>query len=233
VVVDLMIAAGEDKWGQTNGLVLLLPHGFEGQGPEHSSGRLERFLALAAEDNMQVVVPSTPAQYFHALRHQALRERKKPLIVFTPKSLLRAKDTFSTAETFTDGGFHPVLPDPKPPAEARRVVLCQGKFSWDLFRARKDEPVALVRVEEVYPFPKAELQEVLRQHPGIEVVWAQEEPENMGSWHFMERMCRRELGLELKVVAREESASPATGSMAIHQQEQQELIARALGGERA
>jgi 2-oxoglutarate dehydrogenase E1 component len=223
-----MIAAGEDKWGQTNGLVLLLPHGFEGQGPDHSSGRLERFLALAAEDNMQVVVPSTPAQYFHVLRRQALRERKKPLIVFTPKSLLRAKDTFSAAETFTDGVFRPVLPDREAPSEARRVVLSQGKFFWDLFRARKDEPVGLIRLEEMYPWPRAELEEALKPYEGAEVVWAQEEPENMGAWRFVERRLRA-MGIEPKAVSREESASPATGSMAIHQQEQQELIRQVLG----
>jgi 2-oxoglutarate dehydrogenase E1 component len=233
VVVDLMIAAGEDKWGQTNGLVLLLPHGFEGQGPEHSSARLERFLQLAAEDNMQVVVPSTPAQYFHVLRRQALRERKKPLILFTPKSLLRMRETFSGAADLTEGRFQPVLPDPSPPNEAKRVVLTQGKFFWDLLKAREDRPVALIRVEEPYPFPKQELEDALKPYQDVEVLWAQEEPENMGSWHFMERMCRGELGLELRVVAREESASPATGSLAIHQQEQQELIARALGRESA
>jgi 2-oxoglutarate decarboxylase len=228
VVVDLMVAAGEDKWGQTNGLVLLLPHGFEGQGPDHSSARLERFLQLAAEDNMHVVVPSTPAQYFHVLRRQSIRERNKPLIIFTPKSLLRMRETFSGATDLTDGGFQPVLGDPSPPDNPRRVLLCQGKFFWDLFKARKDQPVALVRVEEVYPFPKAELQEVLKQYQGAEMVWAQEEPENMGSWHFMERMCRGELGLELRVIAREESASPATGSMTVHQREQQELTRTAL-----
>ena len=227
VVIDLMVAAGEDKWGQPNGLVLLLPHGFEGQGPDHSSARLERFLVLAAEDNMQVVVPSTPAQYFHALRRQALQERKKPLIVFTPKSLLRMKETFSAAETFTDGVFRPVLADRDPPGEVRRVVLSQGKFFWDLFKARKDEPVALVRVEEIYPFPKAELEEALKPFGEAELVWAQEEPENMGSWHFVERRLRA-MGVEPTVVAREESASPATGSMTIHQREQQELILAAL-----
>jgi 2-oxoglutarate dehydrogenase E1 component len=163
------------------------------------------------------------------LRRQALRERKKPLIVFTPKSLLRAKNTFSVAETFTDGVFRPVLADRSPPGEVRRVVLCQGKLFWDLVRARKNEPVSLIRVEEVYPFPEAELREALKPYRDAEVVWAQEEPENMGSWHFMERMSRRELGLELKVVAREESASPATGSMTIHQREQNELLRAALG----
>jgi multifunctional 2-oxoglutarate metabolism enzyme len=223
-----MVAAGEDKWGQTNGLVLLLPHGFEGQGPEHSSGRIERFLQLAAEDNMQVVVPSTPAQYFHVVRRQAIRERKKPLIVFTPKSLLRMRETFSGAADLTEGRFRPVLPDPSPPDDVKRVVLCQGKFFWDLFKAREGRPVALVRVEEVYPFPREQLQEVLKRYRGAEVVWAQEEPENMGSWHFMEQMCRRELGLELKVIAREESASPATGSMTIHQREQQDLVKQTL-----
>jgi multifunctional 2-oxoglutarate metabolism enzyme len=228
VIVDLFLAAGEDKWGQTNGLVLLLPHGFEGQGPEHSSAKLERFLQLAAEDNMQVVVPSTPAQYFHVLRRQAVRERKKPLVVFTPKSLLRKKETFCPADLFTEGRFHAVIPDGSPPDEAKRVVLCQGKFYWDLAKARKDEPIALIRVEEVYPFPEEELAEALQKYEGAEMIWAQEEPENMGSWTFMERRLRA-MGVEPKVVAREESASPATGSLTIHQQEQVTLVKAAFG----
>jgi 2-oxoglutarate dehydrogenase complex dehydrogenase (E1) component-like enzyme len=149
-------------------------------------------------------------------------------VVFTPKSLLRMKETFSGASALTEGPFEPVLPDPSPPAEARRVVQCQGKFFRDLFKAREDEPVALVRVEEVYPFPKSELHEVLKRHQGAEVVWAQEEPENMGSWHFMERMCGSEFGLELKGIAREESASPATGSPKMHQQQQREILQKLM-----
>jgi 2-oxoglutarate dehydrogenase complex dehydrogenase (E1) component-like enzyme len=173
------------------------------------------------------VVPSTPAQYFHVLRRQALRERKKPLVVFTPKSLLRMKETFCPADLFTEGGFQPVIPDRSPPKEVKRVVLCQGKFYWDLAKARKDEPVALIRVEEAYPFSQAELEEALKPFAEAKVVWAQEEPENMGAWHFVERRLRA-MGIEPRVVSREESASPATGSMTIHQQEQEQLIRAAL-----
>jgi 2-oxoglutarate decarboxylase len=208
--------------------VLLLPHGQEGQGPEHSSARLERFLELCAEDNMVVAVPSTPAQYFHLLRRQALRERKKPLVVATPKSPLRAKEVRSAAEEFVSGRWEPVLDDPKRLSEVKRVVLCHGKFYWDLWRAREEKgaPVALVRVEQLYPFPEKQLREVLEGYERAEVVWAQEEPENMGAWRFMERECRQRLSLELKSVAREASPSPATGSLKIHQQEQAELTAR-------
>ncbi|HEX2030577.1 MAG TPA: multifunctional oxoglutarate decarboxylase/oxoglutarate dehydrogenase thiamine pyrophosphate-binding subunit/dihydrolipoyllysine-residue succinyltransferase subunit [Actinomycetota bacterium] len=228
VIVDQFIAAAEDKWGQTSGLVLLLPHGYEGQGPEHSSARLERFLELAAEDNMQVAVPSTPAQYFHLLRRQTLREQKKPLIVMTPKSLLRLPAARSAASEFTDGEFRAVLPDPSPPSNVKRVVLCSGKVYYDLAKGREDKPVALVRVEELYPFPEEGIRAELDRHKGADVAWVQDEPENMGAWHFMERNLRRRLGIEPKVVAREESASPATGSLTIHQQEQQKLLRRAL-----
>jgi 2-oxoglutarate dehydrogenase E1 component len=224
VVIDTFIAAGEDKWAQQSGLVQLLPHGYEGQGPEHSSARLERFLQLSAEHNWQIVVPSTPAQYFHVLRRQALAEVKKPLVVFTPKSLLRLKETFSPASDLTEGAFQPVIEDPSPPKKVERVVLSQGKFSWDLAKAREDKPIALVRVEEPYPFPAKELQGALGKWKDAEVVWAQEEPENMGSWPFMERELRK-LGLEPKAVTREESASPATGSLTLHQDEQGALVA--------
>ncbi|MDQ3991057.1 MAG: multifunctional oxoglutarate decarboxylase/oxoglutarate dehydrogenase thiamine pyrophosphate-binding subunit/dihydrolipoyllysine-residue succinyltransferase subunit, partial [Actinomycetota bacterium] len=228
VVVDQFIAGGEDKWGQHAALVLLLPHGFEGQGPEHSSARLERFLELAAEDNMQVVVPSTPAQYFHVLRRQALRERKKPLVVLTPKSLLRLPAARSRPAELTQGRFMPVLSDPEPRDAVRRVILCQGKMYYDLLKARGDAPVAMVRVEEVYPFPAEAVRNEVERAGGAEVVWVQEEPENMGSWPFMDRTARRELGLDLHVVAREPSGSPATGSLTIHGGEQQDLIDRAL-----
>jgi 2-oxoglutarate decarboxylase len=228
VVIDQFLVAGEDKWAQPSGLVLLLPHGFEGQGPEHSSARIERFLQLAAEDNIQVVVPSTPAQYFHVLRRQALRERKKPLVVFTPKSLLRMAAASSPAEDFTTNTFRPVLPDPDPPANPSRVILTSGKLFYDLVKARKDQPVAIVRVEELYPFPEEELKAELEKYQGAEIVWAQEEPENMGAWWHMERLCRERLGVALKVVAREASGSPATGSQTIHKQEHARLIQEAL-----
>jgi 2-oxoglutarate dehydrogenase E1 component len=235
VIVDQFIAAAEDKWGQRCGLVLLLPHGFEGQGPEHSSARLERFLQLCAEDNMQVAVPSTPAQYFHLLRRQALRATRKPLVVMTPKSLLRLPAARSTAEELTGGHFQDVLPDrdgPDPRA-TRRVVLCSGKVFYDLARRRKDagqDDVALVRLEQLYPFPAEELRAQLDAYGDAEVRWVQEEPENMGAWRYVYLRAERELGLALDVVSREEGAAPATGSPTIHAQEQRELVERALNG---
>ncbi|HEX6262484.1 MAG TPA: multifunctional oxoglutarate decarboxylase/oxoglutarate dehydrogenase thiamine pyrophosphate-binding subunit/dihydrolipoyllysine-residue succinyltransferase subunit [Actinomycetota bacterium] len=231
VVIDQFIASAEDKWGQTSGLVMLLPHGFEGQGPEHSSARLERYLTLAAKDNMEVAVPSTPAQYFHLLRRQALRDRRKPLIVLTPKSPLRLPAARSPADEFTQGRFREVLPDPSGPSEARRVLLCQGKFFYDLLRGREErevDDVALVRVEQVYPFPAAALREQLDRYPGAEVVWAQEEPENMGAARFVHLKMERVLDVRPRLVARPESPSPATGSQTVHQQEQAELIDRAI-----
>jgi multifunctional 2-oxoglutarate metabolism enzyme len=229
VAIDQFVVSGEDKWAQPGPLVMLLPHGFEGQGPEHSSARLERFLQLCAEDNIQVVVPTTPAQYFHVLRRQALREVKKPLVVFTPKSLLRMAAASSPAKDFTDGRFEPVLADPPPPDKVERLILCTGKVFYDLAKAREDKRTAIVRVEELYPFPETELKEQLDRYPDAEKVWVQEEPENMGAWWYMERLCRGELGVDLRVVAREESASPATGSQTIHKQEQQDLLGRAMG----
>jgi len=229
VAIDQFVVAGEDKWAQPSGVVLLLPHGFEGQGPEHSSARLERFLQLCAEDNIQVVVPTTPGQYFHVLRRQALRERKKPLVVFTPKSLLRMAAARSLAAEFTEGRFEPVLGDPSPPDKAERLILCTGKVFYDLAKAREDKPVAIVRVEELYPFPEKELKAELDRYEGAEVVWIQEEPENMGAWWYMERQLRSRLGVEPTVVAREESASPATGSQTVHRNEQELLTTEALG----
>ncbi len=231
VIVDQFIVSGESKWAQPSSLVLLLPHGQEGQGPEHSSARLERFLELCAEDNMVVAVPSTPAQYCHLLRRQALRERKKPLVVATPKSPLRAKEVRSPASAFTDGRWQSVIDDVARPSEVKRVVLCQGKFFWDLWRAReeKEAPVALVRVEQLYPFPEKQLKEVLDGYSGVEVMWAQEEPENMGAWRYMQREGRGRLGIELKPVTREASPSPATGSLTVHKREQEGLVGRVFG----
>jgi 2-oxoglutarate decarboxylase len=235
VVIDPFIAAAEDKWHQTSGLVLLLPHGFEGQGPEHSTARIERFLQLAAEDNIQVVVPSTPAQYFHLLRRQALRDLRKPLVVFTPKSLLRLPAARSAAADFTEGSFLEVVPDPQHPhpSVVSRVILCSGKVFYDLAKRRADRDVrgvALLRVEQLYPFPAEQLREVLHGFEQAEMWWVQEEPENMGAWHYVRRVCRDRLGLELNGVAREESASPATGSLAIHQAEQALLLDEAFEG---
>ncbi len=235
ITIDQFVVAAEDKWGQTSGVVILLPHGYEGQGPEHSSARVERLLQLAAEDNIQVAVPSTPAQYFHLLRRQALRDLRKPLVVLTPKSLLRLPAARSPATQLSEGTFREVLPDPASPhpGVVSRVILCQGKVYYDLLKRLQDKGirgVALVRLEQPYPFPADQLREQLEHYSQAEAWWVQEEPENMGAWHFVERNARERLGVELKVVAREESASPATGSLTVHQQEQAELLDHAFAG---
>ncbi len=237
VVVDQFVAAGEDKWKQQSGLVMLLPHGFEGQGPEHSSARLERFLTLSAEDNLQVVQPTTAAQYFHALRRQLHRSVRKPLIVMTPKSLLRAKQSASPAAAFAKGSFQEVLDDPKFATEdrsaVRRVVICTGKVAYPLMEERdaRNASVAVVRVEQLYPFPYEQLVDIFESYPNsTEVVWAQEEPSNMGAWHFIHfRLIEKLPGQrKLSVVSRHESGSPAAGSSAVHTQEHEELLDRAL-----
>jgi 2-oxoglutarate decarboxylase len=234
VVIDQYIATAEEKWGQASRLALLLPHGYEGQGPEHSSARLERFLELGANDNLEVVVPSTPAQHFHLLRRQGLRVVGKPLVVMTPKSLLRARYAASRADDLVSGAFAPVIADPASPAEPARLVLCQGKLFYELDAARTEQDkVALVRLERCYPFPADELKRELAGAPRAELVWAQEEPENMGAARFVVRNLRERLGLEARVVARPESATTATGSLTQHQREQAELVARALARRRA
>ena len=233
VVVDQFIAAAEDKWAQTSGLVLLLPHGYEGQGPEHSSARLERFLQLAAEDNIQVVVPSTPAQYFHLLRRQALRDLRKPLIVMTPKSLLRLPAARSPGREFETGGFREVLPDTGPDGDVRRVILCQGKVYYDLAKYRTDKGIsgtALVRVEQLYPFPAEQIREQFDRYPEADRYWVQEEPENMGAWRYVDWSCRERLSVDVTAVTRDESASPATGSQTLHTKEQERLVERAYAG---
>jgi multifunctional 2-oxoglutarate metabolism enzyme len=235
VVIDGFVSAGEDKWGQHSGLVLLLPHGYEGQGPEHSSARLERFLDLCAEDNMQVVVPSTPAQEFHLLRRQTLRDLRKPLIVMTPKSLLRLRATYSAVRDLTDGSFREVIPEtPAPhPSVVTRVILCQGKVFYDLVKRRGErdlEGVTLVRLEQLYPFPEEQLREQFETYADAEKFWVQEEPENMGAWRFVRLRCEDRLGVNLTGVTRPEGAAPATGGMALHRAEQDELLDRAYEG---
>jgi 2-oxoglutarate dehydrogenase E1 component len=231
IIIDQYLVAAEDKWDQENGLVLLLPHGFEGQGPEHSSARIERFLTLCAEDNIQVVNATTAAQYFHLLRRQVRRDVRKPLVVFAPKSPLRMKEVMSPVESLTDGSFQEVLDDPfvTDRDAVRRVVFCSGKVCWDAFseRAKREAPVAIVRVEQLYPFPQQQMFEILERYPNArEVVWLQEEPENMGPWNFVEARTWRvkERGYDLRHVARVESGSPATGSKAIHDQELADLM---------
>jgi multifunctional 2-oxoglutarate metabolism enzyme len=236
IIVDQFISAAEDKWGQRSSLVLLLPHGFEGQGPEHSSARLERFLDLAAEDNMQVAYPSTPAQYFHLLRRQALRANRKPLVTMTPKSLLRLPAARSTAEELTAGQFHEVLPDPDGPSaeEATRILFCTGKVYYELAKRRQDGgfmQVALVRVEQLYPFPAQGLRRQLDAYPNAgQPIWVQEEPENMGAWRYTRLKAEEALGIRLERVSRDEGAAPAAGSPTLSQREQQELLDRAFAG---
>jgi 2-oxoglutarate dehydrogenase E1 component len=235
IVIDQYIVAAEDKWGQQNGLVMLLPHGYEGQGPEHSSARIERFLQLCAEDNIQVCNATTAAQYFHLLRRQVRRDMRKPLVVFTPKQPLRMKESRSKIEDFTLGSFEEVLGDVAAPVAetVKRVVICSGKVAWDAMseRTKRNAPVAVVRVEQLYPFPLDQLVAEIEKYPNAEeLVWLQEEPENMGPWHFVEHRIWRlkERGYDLRHVARVESGSPATGSMAIHQQELADLMDGAL-----
>jgi 2-oxoglutarate dehydrogenase E1 component len=231
ILIDQYLVAAEDKWHQQNGLVLLLPHGFEGQGPEHSSGRIERFLQMCAEDNIQVANATTAAQYFHLLRRQLHRDIRKPLVIFTPKQPLRMKESRSRIEDFTTGSFQEVLNDPRAgdPNAVTRVVLCSGKVAWDAMaeRDKRGSKVAVVRVEQLYPFPLEQITAALKTYPSArEVVWLQEEPENMGPWHFVEHRIWRlkEQGYDLRHVARVESGSPATGSKTIHDQELADLM---------
>ncbi len=237
IIIDQYLVAAEDKWGQENGLVLLLPHGFEGQGPEHSSARIERFLTLCAEDNIQVVNPTTTAQYFHLLRRQVRRDVRKPLVVIAPKSPLRMKEVMSNVDEFTSGSFNEVLDDPfvTDAAAVRRIVFCSGKVCWDAFaeRAKRQAPVAIIRVEQLYPFPVEQMLAVLDQYPNAkDLIWLQEEPENMGPWSFVEHRTWRvkERGYDLRHVSRVESGSPATGSKAIHDQELADLLDETFSG---
>jgi 2-oxoglutarate dehydrogenase E1 component len=234
VIVDQFVVAAEDKWDQTSGLVLLLPHGYEGQGPEHSSARLETFLARCAEDNIQVAQPTTAAQYFHLLRRQVHRDVRKPLIVFTPKSLLRAKPASSPVAAVIEGSFQEVLGDPGAPDDVRRILLCTGKIAHDLMdrRGEDEAPVAIVRVEQLYPWPEEQVVEQLDRFPdATEVVWVQDEPENMGAWTFVQARLHRVLregDRRLRHVSRFESGSSATGRKTIHDQEREELLDQAF-----
>ena len=233
-VVDEFVSSGEVKWGQPSKLVLLLPHGHEGQGPDHTSGRPERFLQLCAEDNMRVAMPSTPANYFHLLRRQALSPKLKPLIVFTPKSLLRHRLCVSSINEFTSGTFQPVIPDTEvDPKAVRRVLLCSGKFYYDLVQARTERGVtdtALVRVEQFYPLPVQEIRAALALYPNAEeYAWAQEEPANQGAWSFMALNLLEHLdGVQLRRISRPAAAAPAVGSAKLHEVEQAALIEAAM-----
>jgi 2-oxoglutarate dehydrogenase E1 component len=236
VVIDQFIVSAEDKWNRLSGIVMLLPHGFEGQGPEHSSARLERFLALCAKDNIQVVQPTTPAQLFHCLRRQVLRVWRKPLVVMTPKSLLRNPQCVSPLDDLVRGSFQRVIPDAggTPARDIRRILLCSGKVAYELEKRRQElgrRDVAIVRVEQLYPLPKAALEAALAGYAaGTPAVWVQEEPENMGAWrffriHFGERLLDR---FPFTGVCRQSAASPATGSKKSHDLEQNELLGAAF-----
>jgi len=240
VVIDQFISSGENKWSRLCGLTMLLPHGYEGQGPEHSSARLERFLQLCAEDNIQVCIPTTPAQVFHMLRRQAIRPLRSPLIVMTPKSLLRHKEAISQLEELAEGAFQTVIDetDDLNPSAVKRVVFCSGKVFYDLRAARRERDIAdiaIVRIEQMYPFPRLDLLEVLARYPNVEdAVWLQEEPKNQGAWYAMQsRMAsvvqRHKVDVFLRYVGREPSASAAAGYSALHLRQQEKFIDEALG----
>jgi 2-oxoglutarate decarboxylase len=236
-IIDEFISSGEQKWGQTSSVVLLLPHGYEGQGPDHSSARIERFLSLCAQDNMTVALPTTPANYFHLLRWQALSGRHKPLIVFTPKSLLRLRAATSATVDFTHGSFQPLIGEPAgfDASKVRRVVLCTGKIYYDLAEHRAKSGVtdtAIVRIERLYPIPAQELQAELSRYPSdVELVWAQEEPENQGAWPRMALRLPDLIGRLPKLVALPASSAPAFGSAKVHTATHRELIETAIPAE--
>jgi 2-oxoglutarate dehydrogenase E1 component len=233
-IIDQFIASAEDKWNRLSALVMLLPHGFEGQGPEHSSARLERFLTMAADENIQIVVPTTPAQMFHVLRRQVVRPWRKPLIVMTPKSLLRHPRCVSALDDFA-GSFRRFLADPKPLARdgVRRVLLCSGKIYYELEderEKRRADDVAIVRIEQLYPLQTSDLEAALAPYPAhAGVLWVQEEPENAGAWRFLHaRFGEHIAGHAFRGLQRRASASPATGSSASHKLEQQAILERAF-----
>jgi len=236
VVIDQFISSAVSKWQRYAGLVLLLPHGYDGQGPEHSSARLERYLQLCAEDNMQVCFPSTPAQMFHMLRRQMLRDYRRPLVVMSPKSLLRHKLSTSTLETLAEGAFQTVIDelDELEPESVRQVLLCSGKVYFDLLEARRHEEqvdTAILRVEQLYPFPKEDLERILAGYENaVAVRWVQEEPDNQGAWFYMEPKLRRLLNANqaLDRVSRPPSASPAVGYLHKHIEQQKSLVAQAF-----
>jgi 2-oxoglutarate dehydrogenase E1 component len=240
VVIDQFIASGEVKWGRVNGITLMLPHGYEGQGPEHSSARLERFMQLAADTNMQIVQPTTASQIFHILRRQVIRNLRKPLIIFTPKSLLRNKDATSPLSEFTKGGFQTVIPENneaviKKADKVKRVICCSGKVYYDLVKKREergDDDVAILRVEQLYPFPHKAFGAEIKKYPNAtDIVWCQDEPQNQGAWFFVQHYIHENMldGQKLGYAGRAASASPAVGYAHLHQEQQKNLIEAAFG----
>jgi len=238
-IVDEFVSSGEAKWGQRSSLVLMLPHGHEGQGPDHTSGRIERYLQLCAEDNIRVAVPTTPANHFHLLRRQALSPKKKPLVVFTPKSLLRHRLAVSPLSDFTSAGFQPVIGDagvngkPLDPLAVRRVILCSGKVYYDLISARAERgtsDTAIIRMEQLYPLPLDEVRAALATYPeAVDWAWVQEEPANQGAWSFVALNLQDHLkGVQLRRISRPSAAAPAAGSTRTHDAEQAALLEAAL-----
>jgi 2-oxoglutarate dehydrogenase E1 component len=229
-IIDQFIVSAESKWQRPSGIVLLLPHGYEGQGPEHSSGRLERFLQLCAEDNIQVCNLTTAAQYFHVLRRQMKRNFIKPLIIMTPKSLLRAEYASSPAAEFTSGRFEEILAAPEggPADKIKRIIFCSGKVYYDLLNyrtSRKIDDVAIIRIEQLYPLAEKRIREMLKGFPkGAKMIWCQEEPQNMGAWTFIEPRLSTMSCREVAYAGRRPSASPAVGALARHKREQAALV---------
>ena len=238
VVIDQFIVSAQHKWERLSGLVMLLPHGYEGQGPEHSSARIERFLQLCASENIQVCVPSSPSQIFHLLRRQAIRKMRTPLIVISPKSLLRNPNATSSINELTHGSFQCVIDsDTKKKSNVKKIILCSGKVFYDLQNKKiqdKKEHIAIVRIEQLYPFPYDDLEECLKKYKNVEeIVWCQEEPANQGAWfshrHRLQRVLDRlDLGKEIFMVSRPPAAAPAVGMMKLHLEQQNNLIEEAL-----
>ena len=233
VLIDQFIASGEVKWGRLNGLTLMLPHGYEGQGPEHSSARLERFMQLAADTNIQIVQPTTASQIFHVLRRQMIRPLRKPLVIMTPKSLLRNKDATSPLAEFTKGGFQTVLPEANKGIKGdavKRIVLCSGRVYYDLAKHRAEtgaDDVAILRIEQLYPFPHRAFVHELKKYPNAtEIVWCQDEPQNQGAWFFVQHYVHENMtaGQRLGYAGRAASASPAVGYAHLHQEQQKALV---------
>ena len=235
VVIDQFIASGEVKWGRLNGIILMLPHGYEGQGPEHSSARLERFMQLAADHNIQIVQPTSASQIFHVLRRQMIRDLRKPLIIMTPKSLLRSKDATSPIEAFTHGSFQTVIAEQKESVvknakKVKRLLVCSGKVYYDLVKKRDElgtDDTALIRIEQLYPFPHEAFAAELKKYPkATEVVWCQDEPKNQGAWFFVQHALFEAMsaGQKLAYAGRPASASPAVGYIRLHQEQQKNLV---------
>jgi 2-oxoglutarate dehydrogenase E1 component len=237
VVIDQFITSGEQKWSRLCGLTLFLPHGYEGMGAEHSSARLERYLQLCAQHNIQVCIPSTPAQTFHMLRRQMIRPYRRPLIVLTPKSLLRHPKAVNDFSDLSDGKFQTVIDDPQLSADEKRqitrVILCSGKVYYDLLATHQEhdlKEIAIIRLEQLYPFPEYDLKNILKQYGSIKAfVWCQEEPKNQGAWDNIKHRFRPyERYVDISCVTRPSAAAPAVGSFRVHQQQQIALVRKAL-----